>query len=245
MAEFVEIVEVGPRDGLQNEPGFVPVADKIALIDALSATGLRRIEAASFVSPKWVPQMAGSDQVMADISRRDGVEYSALTPNLRGYQAARAADVDAVAVFAAASESFSQANINCSISESFDRFASIFEAAKADNVKVRGYISCVTDCPYEGQIAPEAVARVAEALRDAGAHEISLGETLGRGRPDQVAAMLDAVLLWKRVFVSLTRQLGDWAVVPMRQAPPVMLRPDWSSPTWQTWAMKPELTARR
>ena len=194
MAERVQIVEVGPRDGLQNEAVFVPVAGKIALIEALAASGLRRIEAASFVSPKWVPQMAGSAEVLAGINRADGVEFSALTPNLRGYHDAVAAGADAVAVFAAASESFSQANINCSISESFERFRPIFEAARADNVKVRGYISCVTDCPYEGKIAPSAVAEVANVLIGAGAHEISLGETLGRGQPDRVQAMLAAVL---------------------------------------------------
>ena len=194
MAERVQIVEVGPRDGLQNEAVFVPVARKIALIEALAASGLRRIEAASFVSPKWVPQMAGSAEVMAGLKRAKGVEYSALTPNLRGYHDAVAAGADGVAVFAAASESFSQANINCSISESFDRFRPIFEAANADNMKVRGYISCVTDCPYEGEIAPSAVAEVAKVLIRAGAYEISLGETLGRGQTDRVQAMLAAVL---------------------------------------------------
>jgi hydroxymethylglutaryl-CoA lyase len=194
MAERVEIVEVGPRDGLQNEAAFVPVAQKIALIDSLSACGFARIEAASFVSPKWVPQMAGSAEVLAGISRAPGVRYSALTPNLRGYRDARAAGADEVAVFAAASESFSRANINCSIAESIERFAPIFEAAKADGVPVRGYVSCVTDCPFEGPVEPGAVARVAAALAAAGAHEISLGETLGRGTAEAVDAMLAAVL---------------------------------------------------
>jgi len=194
MVERIQIVEVGPRDGLQNEAVFVPISAKVALVDRLSACGFKRIEVASFVSPKWVPQMAGSDEVLAGIARAGGVRYTALTPNLRGYRDAVAAGADEVAVFAAASEGFSRANINCSIAESIDRFAPIFEAAREDGVPVRGYVSCVTDCPFEGPVAPGAVARVAEMLAEAGAYEVSLGETLGRGTAEAVAAMLEAVL---------------------------------------------------
>ena len=193
MAGFVEIVEVGPRDGLQNEARAIPVAEKVALIDALSGAGFRRIEAASFVSPKWVPQMAGSAEVMANIKRLPGVRYTALTPNLRGLEDAAAAGVDEVAVFASASEAFSRANINASIEESFVRFGAVIEAASARELPVRGYVSCVTDCPYEGPVAPEAVVRVSAALFEAGCIEISLGETLGRGTPESVDAMLAAV----------------------------------------------------
>lgn len=189
----VEIVEVGPRDGLQNEPKFVPVADKIALIDALSACGFKRIEVASFVSPKWVPQMAGSAEVLSGINRHSNVAYTALTPNIRGLRDAVVAKADQVAVFGAASEAFSKANINATISESLDRFALLVEEAKSNDLPVRGYISCVTDCPYDGPVQPEAVARVAERLWSMGCFEISLGETLGHGSPDAVAAMLDAV----------------------------------------------------
>ena len=193
MAE-VTIVEVGPRDGLQNEPRPIPAADKIRLIDALSEAGLPRIEAASFVSPKWVPQMADGAAVMAGIRRRPGTVYSALTPNLRGYAAARAARADAVAIFAAASETFSRRNINAGIAESLERFAPVAEAARADGVALRAYVSCAVVCPYEGPVAPEAVARVAGALLGLGAQEVSLGDTVGRGTPGSVAAMLDAVL---------------------------------------------------
>ena len=193
MAE-VTIVEVGPRDGLQNEPRPIPAADKIRLIDALSEAGLPRIEAASFVSPKWVPQMADGAAVMAGIRRRPGTVYSALTPNLRGYEAARAARADAVAIFAAASESFSRRNINATIAESLERFAPVAEAARGDGVALRAYVSCAVVCPYEGAVAPQAVARVAEALLRLGAREVALGDTVGQGTPESVAAMLDAVL---------------------------------------------------
>ncbi|MBD3763338.1 MAG: hydroxymethylglutaryl-CoA lyase [Rhodobacterales bacterium] len=193
MTGFVEIVEVGPRDGLQNEPRPIAVSDKIALIDLLSQAGFRRIEAASFVSPKWVPQMAGSAEVMAGLTRHPGVAYAALTPNLQGFQAAMAAGADAVAVFAAATEEFSRANLNCSISESLDRFQPVLQAARVRNVPVRGYVSVVTDCPFQGAVPPAQVAQVAERLWAAGCHEIALGETLGRGTPDRVAAMLAAV----------------------------------------------------
>ena len=194
MAEFVEIVEVGPRDGLQNEPRAIPVAEKVALVDALSEVGFRRIEAASFVSPKWVPQMAGSAEVLAGIRRVPGVRYAALTPNLRGFEDALAARADEVAVFASASEEFSRANINASIAESLERFAPVMAAAREAGVPVRGYVSCVTDCPYDGPVEPGAVARVTEALFGMGCFEVSLGDTIGRGLPERVDAMLTAVL---------------------------------------------------
>lgn len=194
MAEYVEIVEVGPRDGLQNEPRFIPTAEKIRLIDCLSQAGFRRIEVASFVSPKWVPQMADGAEVLAGIRRVPGVRYAALAPNLRGYHAARAARVDEVAVFVSASEGFSRANLNCSIAESLERVAPVAEAALADGVALRGYVSVVTDCPYDGPVAPASVARVVAALRDMGCAEISLGDTIGQGRPETVDAMLQAVL---------------------------------------------------
>ncbi|WP_276715790.1 hydroxymethylglutaryl-CoA lyase [Pseudooceanicola nitratireducens] len=190
----VEIFEVGPRDGLQNEKRDIPVAEKIALVDCLSGAGFRRIECASFVSPKWVPQMAGSAQVLAGITRAKGVRYAALTPNMRGFEDAMAASADEVAIFGSASEGFSRANINASIAESLERFAPVAQAAMENGLPVRGYISCVTDCPYDGATPPGAVARVAAALRDMGCYEISLGDTIGRGTPESIGAMLDAVL---------------------------------------------------
>jgi hydroxymethylglutaryl-CoA lyase len=194
MPEFAEIFEVGPRDGLQNEKRQIPTADKIALVDLLSQAGFRRIEIASFVSPKWVPQMADSAEVLAGITRAPGVSYAALTPNMRGYEGARAARADEVAIFGSASEGFSKANLNCSIEESLARFAPVCAAAKADGIPVRGYISCVTDCPYDGPTDPASVARVAARLRDLGCYEISLGDTIGQARPETVSAMLRAVL---------------------------------------------------
>ncbi|OWY10759.1 hydroxymethylglutaryl-CoA lyase [Thioclava sp. F42-5] len=194
MTESVEIFEMAPRDGLQNEKRQIALSDKIALVDCLSRAGFRRIEVGSFVSPKWVPQMADSAEVFAGIARRPGVSYAALTPNMKGYEAAKAARADEVAIFASASEGFSRANLNCSISESLERFLPIMEAAKADNVKVRGYISVVTDCPFDGKTPPENVARVAAQLRDMGCYEISLGDTIGQGTPESVTAMLRAVL---------------------------------------------------
>ncbi|WP_407492648.1 hydroxymethylglutaryl-CoA lyase [Pseudooceanicola sp. MF1-13] len=191
---YVEIFEVGPRDGLQNEKRDIPVADKIALVDVLSSAGFRRIECASFVSPKWVPQMAGSAQVLAGITRAKGVRYAALTPNMRGFEDAVAAGADEVAIFGSASEGFSKANINASIAESLERFAPVAQAAMQEGLPVRGYISCVTDCPYDGATPPGAVARVAAALRDMGCYEISLGDTIGQGTPESIATMLDAVL---------------------------------------------------
>lgn len=194
MAEFVLIHEMAPRDGLQNEKRLIPTEDKIRLVDLLSASGLRRIEVTSFVRADWVPQLADGAEVMAGITRRHGTDYTALTPNLRGYTAAREAGADQVAVFAAASESFSRKNINCSIEESLARFAPLLDAARADGVPVRGYVSCVTDCPYEGPVSPQAVASVAQALFLMGCFEISLGDTIGRGTPETVSAMLDAVV---------------------------------------------------
>jgi hydroxymethylglutaryl-CoA lyase len=193
MAE-VTIYEVGPRDGLQNEARQIPTADKIRLVDLLSAAGLRKIEVTSFVSPKWVPQMADAAEVMAGIARAPGVTYAALTPNLKGYEAARAAGADEVAIFGAASETFSQKNINASIDESLARFAEVAAAARADGIALRGYVSCVTDCPYEGPVAPGAVAAVTSKLIELGCREVSLGDTVGQGRPERVAAMLRAVL---------------------------------------------------
>ncbi len=194
MPETVEIFEVGPRDGLQNEKRPIAVADKIHLVDMLSECGFRRIEVASFVSPKWVPQMADSDKVLAGIRRAPGVRYAALTPNMRGFEGARAAGADEIAIFGAASEGFSKANINCSISESLDRFRPVVEAALDAGIPVRGYVSCVTDCPYDGPTPPAQVARVARALFEMGCYEISLGDTIGQGTPESVTAMLRAVL---------------------------------------------------
>ncbi|MGB2202604.1 MAG: hydroxymethylglutaryl-CoA lyase [Pseudooceanicola atlanticus] len=194
MADYVEIFEVGPRDGLQNEARDIPVADKIALVDRLSGAGFRRIECASFVSPKWVPQMAGSGEVLAGIWRAKGVRYAALTPNMRGFEDAVKAGADEVAIFGSASEGFSKANINASIAESLERFAPVADAAREEGLPVRAYISCVTDCPYDGATPPGAVARVAAALRDMGCYEISLGDTIGQGTPESIGAMLDAVL---------------------------------------------------
>jgi hydroxymethylglutaryl-CoA lyase len=193
MAE-VTIYEVGPRDGLQNESRPIATADKIRLVDLLTAAGLRRIEVTSFVSPKWVPQLADAAEVMAGVRRRPGVTYAALTPNLRGFEAAQAAGADEVAIFGAASETFSAKNINATIAESLARFAPVAAAAHAAGVSLRGYVSCVTDCPYEGPVAPAKVAEVTARLLDLGCREVSLGDTIGRGTPDRIAAMLEAVL---------------------------------------------------
>lgn len=194
MAEHVTIYEVGPRDGLQSEPRTIPTPGKIALVDALSACGFSHIEVTSFVSPRWVPQMADAAAVMSGITRRPGVTYAALTPNLAGYAAASAAGADEVAIFAAASETFSERNINCSIAESLARFKAVAAEATRDGIGLRGYVSCVTDCPYEGRVSPDAVADVASALRDLGCREVSLGDTIGKGTPSSTAAMLDVVL---------------------------------------------------
>ncbi len=193
MSDPVTIVEVGPRDGLQNEREPIAVAVKIELVNRLAACGLSFVEAGSFVSPKWVPQMAGSAEVMAGITRRPGTEYPVLTPNIKGYEAAKEAGADIVAVFGAASESFSQKNINCSIAESIERFLPVIEAAKADGKRVRAYVSCVLGCPYEGEVAVREVVRVSSALYEAGCYEISLGDTIGVGTPEKARAMFKAV----------------------------------------------------
>ena len=193
LPKFVRMVEVGPRDGLQNEKSMVPTAVKVELVNRLSDAGLSVVEAASFVSPKWVPQMGDSAEVLAGIARKPGVRYAALTPNLKGLEGALAAKADEVAVFGAASESFSQKNINCSIAESLDRFAPVMEQAKAAGVPVRGYVSCVLGCPYEGEIDPKAVADVAERLFAMGCYEISLGDTIGTGTPTKAQLMIAAV----------------------------------------------------
>jgi hydroxymethylglutaryl-CoA lyase len=191
----VRIVEVGPRDGLQNEARTVPAATKIALIEQLAEAGLRTVEAGSFVSPKWIPQMADTEAVLAGLHRTPGVAYPVLVPNMKGFEGALAARCDEIAVFAAASESFSRRNTNCSIAESFARFAPVAEAAHTHNIRVRGYISTVVDCPYEGPIAPQAVAEVAAKLFALGCYEISLGDTIGTGTPGRVQAMIEAVAM--------------------------------------------------
>ncbi|MEM1065535.1 MAG: hydroxymethylglutaryl-CoA lyase [Pseudomonadota bacterium] len=194
MVDRVEIVEVGPRDGLQNEARLIPAAAKIALVDCLSRAGFQRIEVASFVSPRWVPQMADGAEVLAGITRVPGVRYAALAPNLKGFERAREAGADEIAIFASASEGFSKANLNATIAESLERFAPVAAAAGAAGLPLRGYVSCVTDCPYDGPTPPGAVARVAASILAMGAYEISLGDTIGQGRPETVDAMLDAVL---------------------------------------------------
>jgi hydroxymethylglutaryl-CoA lyase len=192
--QHVSIVEVGARDGLQNEKSIVTVDDKIAFINLLSETGLKRIEAGSFVSPKWVPQMADSGNVFTGINKANAIVYSALTPNVKGLDAAIEAGVTEVAVFGAASESFSKKNINCSIDESLQKFEPVIEKAHAHNMRVRGYVSCVMGCPYEGEIAPNAVSKVSKQLLDMGCYEISLGDTIGTGTPVATQRLLDSVL---------------------------------------------------
>ncbi len=192
MGDTVEIFEVGPRDGLQNEKRQIPTAEKIALVDCLSRAGFRRIEVASFVSPKWVPQMADSADVLAGIARRKSISYAALTPNMRGFEGAVVAQADEVAIFGSASEGFSKANINATIAESLERFKPVAEAAKAAGVPVRGYVSCVSECPYDGPTDPGQVARVAAALFAMGCYEISLGDTIGQATPERIDAMLAA-----------------------------------------------------
>lgn len=189
----VRIVEVGPRDGLQNEKALIPTADKIALIDRLSATGLRSIEATSFVSPRWVPQLADAAEVFAGIRKAPGVSYPVLVPNLQGYERALAVGAKEVAVFSAASEAFNRKNINASIDESIERFLPVLERAGADGVKVRGYVSTVLGCPYQGEVPLADVVRVARRLHEAGCYEVSLGDTIGIGTPGKARAMLRAV----------------------------------------------------
>ncbi|MGI9287488.1 MAG: hydroxymethylglutaryl-CoA lyase [Pseudomonadales bacterium] len=189
----VKLVEVGPRDGLQNEKQTVDVTTKVALIEKLAAAGVTYIEAGSFVNPKWVPQMAGSDAVFDGLQRQEGVTYAALTPNMTGFNRAIEANASEVAVFAAASESFSQKNINCSIDASIERFVPLMEAAEAHGIAVRGYVSCVAGCPYEGNVTADKVRVVAKRLLDIGCYEISLGDTIGVGTPGQISALLETV----------------------------------------------------
>jgi hydroxymethylglutaryl-CoA lyase len=195
MSETVQLFEMGPRDGLQNEKTMVSSEDKIHLVNLLSDCGFSKIEVTSFVSPKWVPQMADASEVLAGINRKDGVSYAALTPNFKGFERAKDARVNEIAIFASASESFSQKNINCSIEQSIVRFKPVIDAAKAASIAVRGYVSCVVECPYEGAVAPEAVSFVAEKLLELGCYEVSLGDTIGKGTPASIAKMLDQVLL--------------------------------------------------
>lgn len=189
----VRLVEVGPRDGLQNEKAVLSVDDKVNLVNLLAESGLTYVEAGSFVSPKWVPQMANSDEVFNQISRHANTTYSALTPNMKGFDAAMACGVDEVAIFGSASESFSQKNINCSIDESLQRFKPVVDAATSKGIKVRGYVSCVMGCPYEGTISPQAVLEVASKLQDMGCYEISLGDTIGVGTPNHTKQLLDVL----------------------------------------------------
>ncbi|WP_455273972.1 hydroxymethylglutaryl-CoA lyase [Rhizobium herbae] len=193
-AKRVSIVEMAPRDGLQNETVLIDTQDKIRLVDMLSGCGFERIEVTSFVSPKWVPQLADAAEVMAGIARRPGVRYAVLTPNMKGFEAALAAGADEVAIFASASEGFSQHNINCSITESIERFRPVTEAARREGIAVRGYVSCVVECPYDGAVAPQSAADVAVQLLKLGCYEISLGDTIGRGTPEAIDRMLAAVL---------------------------------------------------
>ena len=192
-ATHIKIVEVGARDGLQNESGDISPQLRIDLIDRLSAAGFAAIEAGSFVSPKWVPQMAGTDEVMAKIQQRAGTSYPVLTPNMKGLEAALESGCREVAIFGAASESFSQKNVNCSIAEGLARFEPIMTAAAEHNIQVRGYVSCVATCPYEGDIAPTAVANISRVLLEMGCYEVSLGDTTGAGTPGSMLRMLDAV----------------------------------------------------
>ena len=194
MSGFVELVEMGPRDGLQNEARAISVAEKVALVDLLSRCGFRRIEVASFVSPKWVPQMAGSAEVVAGLTRAPGVRYTGLVPNLHGLEAAVAAGIDEIAVFGSASEGFARANLNRSVADSLAMFAPVVAEARALGLPVRGYVSCITDCPFDGPTPAADVARVTEALLAMGVYEVSLGDTLGRATEPALAAMFDTVL---------------------------------------------------
>ena len=190
----VTIVEVGPRDGLQNEKQLIPLDTKLQLIDDLGLAGITAIESGSFVNPKWIPQMADSEAVFRGLNRKAGVRYTALTPNLQGFERAMAAGVNEVAVFAAASEAFSQKNINCSISQSLERFADVMQAARENDVAVRGYVSCVLGCPYQGDVEPDSVANVSKALLEMGCYEISLGDTIGVGTAGSTTRLLETLL---------------------------------------------------
>ena len=193
MDKKISIFEVGPRDGLQNIKNEIPINKKIELIDILSTTGIKKIECGSFVSAKWVPQMRGTDQIFQEIFRKDGVKYTALTPNLKGFENAMNVKVDEIAVFAAASETFSQKNVNCSIAESLARFEDIFKKAKQKKIPVRGYVSCIVECPYEGIVKPEKVLEVTSRLLEMGCYEVSLGDTIGKGTPKTVDALLKVI----------------------------------------------------
>lgn len=193
MDEKISIFEVGPRDGLQNIKNEIPINRKIEIIDILSTTGIKKIECGSFVSAKWVPQMRGTDQIFQEIFRKDGVKYTALTPNLKGFENAMNVKVDEIAVFAAASETFSQKNVNCSIAESLERFEDIFKKAKQKKIPVRGYVSCIVECPYEGTVKPEKVLEVTSRLLEMGCYEVSLGDTIGKGTPKTVDALLKVI----------------------------------------------------
>ena len=193
MHKKISIFEVGPRDGLQNIKNEIPINRKIEIIDILSTTGIKKIECGSFVSAKWVPQMRGTDQIFQQILRKDGVKYTALTPNLKGFENAMNVKVDEIAVFAAASETFSQKNVNCSIAESLERFVDIFKKAKQKKIPVRGYVSCIVECPYEGIVKPEKVLEVTSRLLEMGCYEVSLGDTIGKGTPKTVDALLKVI----------------------------------------------------
>ena len=193
MDKKISIFEVGPRDGLQNIKNEIPVNRKIEIIDILSTTGIKKIECGSFVSAKWVPQMRGADQIFEEILRKEGVKYTALTPNLKGFENAMSVKVDEIAVFAAASETFSQKNVNCSIAESLERFEDIFKKARQKKIPVRGYVSCIVECPYEGKVKPEKVLEVTSRLLDMGCYEVSLGDTIGKGTPKTVETLLKVI----------------------------------------------------
>ena len=193
MDKKISIFEVGPRDGLQNIKNEIPINRKIDLIDILSSTGITKIECGSFVSAKWVPQMKDTEKIFQKIRRKDGVKYTALTPNLKGLENALDAQVDEVAVFAAASETFSQKNVNCSITESLERFEDIFKKAGQKKIPVRGYVSCIVECPYEGKVMPDKVLEVTSRLIDMGCYEVSLGDTIGKGTPKTVETLLKVI----------------------------------------------------
>jgi len=193
LPQKVKIVEVGPRDGLQNEKEFVPIEIKVELINRLSQAGFPNIEAASFVSPKWIPQMAGSSEVMAAITRKPGTIYSVLTPNMKGYEGALAAKADEIVIFSAASEAFAQKNINCSITESVERFIPVVKAAKQEGIRIRGSISCSFGCPYQGSVTPSEVVEVAKRMLDLGCDEIDIADTIGIGTPGQVASVFESL----------------------------------------------------
>ena len=259
MSDAVRIVEVGPRDGLQNEKTSISVADRIAFIEALIGAGLQTVEVGAFVSPKAIPQMVDSDQVLRGVSHIAGAEFHVLVPNEKGYEASQQAGAKVIAVFASASEGFSRANINCTVAESIERFKPVLARAKADGIKVRGYISCVLGCPFDGEIRPQAVVDVAKALWDLGCYEISLGDTIGVGTPLKARQLLRAVAgtvpmqnlamhfhdTYGQALANLHAGMEEGcrvidsaagaasAAAPMRPAPPVTSRPRTSSTCWK------------